>query len=74
MEEVFETIFYFITHEERDIQTDALHGLGFICIRHYSFMLETKLKQVYLDILTEDFYCVQHKVKVSTSTTIFEPN
>ncbi len=65
VEEVFETVFFFMLHELTDIQSDALHALGNICIRHYNFMLESKLKQLYIDILIEDFYPVQHKIKVS---------
>ena len=66
MEEVFETIFFFMRHSSQDIQSDALHALGYICIRHHNFMLETKLLQLYVDILNEDFYSVQHKTKVRT--------
>jgi cohesin loading factor subunit SCC2 len=64
VEEVFETIFYFMRHDSREIQSDALHALGSVCIRHYNLMLESKLKHLYIDILTEDFYSVQHKIKV----------
>ncbi len=64
VEEVFETVFFFMRHDDDAIQLDTLHALGTICIRHYTFMLETKLKQVYLDILQEDFYSVEHKIKV----------
>ena len=62
---MFETVFFFMLHENSDIQNDALHALGSICIRHYNFMLESKLKHLYIDILTESFYSVHHKVKVS---------
>jgi len=65
VDEVFETTFFFMLHDSRDIQLDTLNSLGFICIRHHLFMLESKLRQLYLDILTEDFYPVQHKIKVS---------
>lgn len=64
MDEVFETTFFFMMHESPEIQNDALHSLGLICIRHHSFMLESKLKTLYIDILNEDFYSVQHKIKV----------
>ena len=69
VDEVFETVFFFMIHESRDIQSDALHSLGSICIRHHSFMLESKLKTLYIDILNEDFYSVQHKIKVSDPVT-----
>ena len=62
--EVFETTFYFMIHDSYDIQSDALLALGHICIRHYKFMLETKLKNLYIDILVESFYSDTHKIKV----------
>jgi cohesin loading factor subunit SCC2 len=67
VEEVFETTFFFMLHDSREIQLDTLNSLGFICIRHYVFMLESKLRQLYLDILMEDFYPVQHKIKVNST-------
>ena len=65
VDEVFETTFYFMVHDDVEVQKDALHALGSICIRHYDYMLKSKLKSLYIDILNEDFYCVQHKIKVS---------
>ena len=65
VEEVFETTFFFLLHDSREIQLDTLNSLGFICIRHYVFMLESKLRQLYRDLLMEDFYPVQHKIKVT---------
>ncbi len=64
VKEVFETVFFFMRHEDDNIQLDTLHALGSVCIRHYQFMLESELKQLYLDILKEDFYPVSHKIKV----------
>ena len=57
-------------HDQTEIQNDALHALGSICIRHYNFMLESKLKHLYIDILTESFYPVTHKVKVFLITVL----
>ncbi len=62
--EVFENVFFFMRHEQDAIQLDTLHALGSICIRHYNFMLESKLKELYLEILQHDFYSVGHKIKV----------
>ena len=69
MDEVFETTFYFMVHDDVLVQKDALHALGAVCIRHYDYMLKSKLKSLYIDILNEDFYCVQHKIKASTFLT-----
>ena len=51
-------------HNRREIQSDALAAIGFVCVRHHKFMLESKLKMLYIDILTQEFYPEQHKVKV----------
>lgn len=71
VEDVFETIFHFITHDSKEIQSDTLHALGLICVRHYNFMLETKLKQLYIDILQEDFYSEYQKVKVLNNLELY---
>ncbi len=65
VDEVFETTFFFISHDRPEIQNDALHALGLICIPNHNYMLESKLKPLYIDILNEDFYSVNHKIKVT---------
>ena len=64
VEHVFSTMFYFMRHHSRDIQSESLNALGFVCVRHYNFMLEYKLKNLYIDILSKDFYPTQHKTQV----------
>ena len=64
VEEVFRTMFYFFRHNRREIQSDALTAIGHVSVRHHKFMLESKLKMLYIDILTQEFYPEQHKVKV----------
>lgn len=44
---------YFLRQEDEDIQTNTLKSIGFICIRHYEFMLETELKTFYHKMLIE---------------------
>ena len=67
VEHVFSTMFYFMRHSSRDIQSESLNALGFVCVRHYNFMLEYKLKNLYIDILSKEFYPTQHKTQVNTS-------
>ena len=74
VDEVFETTFYFMIHDDVLVQKDALHALGAVCIRHYDYMLKSKLKSLYIDILNEDFYCVQHKIKASHSLSDVDMN
>lgn len=64
-------MFYFMRHNKREIQSDALHAIGFVCVRHHNFMLESKLKMLYIDILTNELYPVQHKIKVLTNIESF---
>ena len=71
VEEVFRTMFYFMRHNRREIQLDALHAIGFVCVRHHKFMLESKLKRLYIDILTQEFYPEQHKIKVLNNIESF---
>lgn len=43
---------FFLHQEDVDIRAFALKAMGSICIRHYEFMLENDLKQVYHKLLT----------------------
>ena len=49
---MFEAIYYFMDHEDLAIQSATLQALGSICIRHYEFMMDERLKQRYISILT----------------------
>jgi len=62
---VYETIFYFMANERKDIQTASLQCLGNICIRHYDLMLVEDLKQKYIEILTQPAQPTNHKVQDS---------
>jgi len=64
-------MFYFMRHRERQIQSDALGAIGFVCVRHHKFMLESKLKMLYIDILSSEFYPSEHKVKVLQNIELF---
>ena len=59
---VFESIYYFLTHESYDVQNATLQALGFICIRHYDLMMDERLKQKYISILVSR----NHSSKSST--------
>ena len=71
MEEVFRNMFYFMRHRERQIQSDALGSIGNVCVRHHKFLMESKLKMLYIDILTHELYPVEHKVKVLNNIELF---
>lgn len=67
VEDVFQTLFYFMRDRSRDIQLDSLNAIGFVCVRHYDFMLQSKLRRLYIDILDNELYPTDHKVKVIMS-------
>lgn len=52
-DQVFETLLYFLRQEDEDIQTNTLKAIGFICIRHYEFMLLPELKNFYHRMLID---------------------
>lgn len=58
-------------HNRREIQSDALGAIGFVCVRHHNFMMESKLKSLYIDILQQPFYPEQHKIKVLNNIECF---
>merc|ERR1719410_2989826 len=60
---VFETIYYFLEHESTDVQNDTLGALGFICIRHYDLMMDERLKQKYISILTSRNHSINHMTR-----------
>jgi len=61
---VFEAIYYFMDHESPDIQNATLQALGSICIRHYDLMMDERLKQRYISILTSHQHPTHHKIQV----------
>eukprot|EP00090_Calanus_glacialis_P019633 TRINITY_DN3012_c0_g1_i1.p1 TRINITY_DN3012_c0_g1~~TRINITY_DN3012_c0_g1_i1.p1 ORF type:complete len:2150 (+),score=766.00 TRINITY_DN3012_c0_g1_i1:196-6645(+) len=61
---VFEAIYYFMDHESPDIQNATLQALGSICIRHYDLMMDDRLKQRYISILTSHQHATHHKIQV----------
>lgn len=53
-DQVFETLTFFLHQDDKDIQGNTLKAVGSICIRHYEFMLQNDLKEVYHRLLTSD--------------------
>lgn len=52
-DQVFQTMFFFLRQDDEDIQTNTLKAMGFICIRHYEFMLMPELKTFYHRMLVD---------------------
>ena len=48
---MFDVLIYFTTHEDEVVELKSLTGIGFLCIRHYDFMLGTRLKEYYKHLL-----------------------
>lgn len=53
-DQVFEAMTYFLHQDDVDIQANTLKAVGSICIRHYEFMLQNDLKEVYHRLLTSE--------------------
>ncbi|XP_022102804.1 nipped-B-like protein A isoform X2 [Acanthaster planci] len=52
-ERVFDVLFYFCYHEDEEVRMKAITGAGFLCNRHADFLLGTKMKTLYWDILMD---------------------
>ena len=61
---VFEAFYYFLDHESVDIQNATLQAIGSICIRHYDFMMDDRLKLRYITILTKGVSSMQTTTQV----------
>ena len=61
---VFEAFYYFLDHESVDIQNATLQAIGSICIRHYDFMMDDRLKLRYIAILTKGVSSMQTTTQV----------
>lgn len=63
--QVFEALIYFVKLEDKDIQIYTLRAIGSLCIRHYDFMLQSDLKDLYHGLLTGTDAPLPMKVQVS---------
>ncbi len=64
-------MFYFMRDARRAVQLDALLSIGSVCVRHHNFMMGNILKNLYIDILSHDYYPVQHKIQVLNNIESF---
>ncbi|XP_037089457.1 nipped-B-like protein [Pollicipes pollicipes] len=53
VDEVLETLLYFVNQPAPDMQMFTLQALGFIVIRHYDMMLRERVKQLYHGFLQD---------------------
>ena len=61
---VFDALYYFLDHENVHIQNATLQALGYVCIRHYDFMMDDRLKLRYISILTKGVSSTQTTTQV----------
>ena len=61
---MFDALYYFLDHENVHIQTATLQALGYVCIRHYDFMMDDRLKLRYISILTKGVSSTQTTTQV----------
>ncbi|XP_025080871.1 nipped-B-like protein B isoform X1 [Pomacea canaliculata] len=70
-QKVFDVLFYFIHHEEEEVQHKALTALGFFLCRHFDYMLQTLVKTMYHDCLTNDSAPVKLRCQVLKNLQLY---
>lgn len=60
---VFDVLSYFIEHENEEVRIKALTGVGFMCVRHYEYMLGRSMKELYYYLLTDCRASVKLKIQ-----------
>ncbi|XP_066568279.1 nipped-B-like protein A isoform X2 [Amia ocellicauda] len=63
-DKVLELLLYFTRHEDEEVQTKAIIGLGFLFIMHPSLMFEQDVKNLYNGILSDKNSSVNLKIQV----------
>ncbi|XP_069043025.1 nipped-B-like protein A isoform X1 [Lepisosteus oculatus] len=63
-DKVLELLLYFTRHEDEEVQTKAIIGLGFLFIQHPSLMFEQDVKNLYNGILSDKNCSVNLKIQV----------
>ncbi|XP_048450258.1 nipped-B-like protein B [Rhincodon typus] len=63
-EKVLELLLYFTKHEDEEVQTKAIIGLGFVFIQHPDLMFEQDVKNLYNNILRDKEASIGLKIQV----------
>ncbi|XP_072448848.1 nipped-B-like protein isoform X6 [Chiloscyllium punctatum] len=63
-EKVLELLLYFTRHEDEEVQTKAIIGLGFVFIQHPDLMFEQEVKNLYNNILRDKEASIGLKIQV----------
>ncbi|KAM6959390.1 nipped-B-like protein A [Aplochiton taeniatus] len=63
-EKVLELLLYFTKHEDEEVQTKAIIGLGFLVIMHPSQMFVSEVKALYNGILASSSSSVNLKIQI----------
>ncbi|XP_043558830.1 nipped-B-like protein isoform X1 [Chiloscyllium plagiosum] len=63
-EKVLELLLYFTKHEDEEVQTKAIIGLGFVFIQHPDLMFEQEVKNLYNNILRDKEASIGLKIQV----------
>ena len=69
--QVFETLIYFVSLLDKDIQIYTLRAIGSLCIRHYEFMLQPELKTLYHGLLTSPDAPLQMRTQVLNNIEMY---
>uniref|UniRef100_A0A3B3T683 Nipped-B protein n=1 Tax=Paramormyrops kingsleyae TaxID=1676925 RepID=A0A3B3T683_9TELE len=63
-DKVLELLLYFTRHEDEEVQTKAIIGMGFLFIQHPALMFSQDVKNLYNDILSDRRSSVNLKIQV----------
>ncbi|XP_059830018.1 nipped-B-like protein isoform X2 [Hypanus sabinus] len=63
-EKVLELLLYFTKHEDEEVQTKAIIGLGFVFIQHPDLMFEQEVKNLYNNILRDKEASIGLKIQI----------
>lgn len=66
--QVFNHLMFLVGSPLNDLKYFSMQALGNLCIRHYNFMLESELKNVYQQLLSES--TIEERLKVQALNNI----
>lgn len=70
--DIFEHLFFFATiTNHNEIRKEALIAIGHFCVKNYEYLTNTRLRELYCDILTSKEYDVNVKIIVLRNITMY---
>ncbi|KAL5016356.1 hypothetical protein ScPMuIL_005945 [Solemya velum] len=70
-DKVFDVLYYFIHHEDEEVQHKALTGMGFTVVRHYELMMGKMMKELYNHFLNDETVPIRMRCQVLKNLTMY---